>query len=428
MVIRRLQFTIVTGLFCLIIHSLVYANPLPTFNSSEHQDIGDKIILTDIYNTPHLTADYPLTLSNGAKITFGTEMALAGDFFAIPDAPISFGGNSTEQEKRFMNTYATLAEATNAPYRIYQLADIFAKEKEALAEGIKKGRSPHDIYAEIELAEGIEFILVDKENFFDFSSLYLRLLPKSFDHFTSNNEIAFKAGYRIAWNMAKSAHTDLQAGNLAAANDKLKLAYSLLAFACHYLTDRFAAGHMRTPMLALHHQFGLVGSLLAAFQHHEENTLGLEVHDWQGHIWRAYGDAWFFEAVNQVHRQHIQDNLQQLVNSLHALATGKEEIHLTPENISGILMFPTENNYFPLFKEENNKILRRKDLTNPYSSEYVENWHPFWTLLALTFKKNTVAPQNIQQELTGAGYHHFSQAIPDNWQFLPRHLIKPGYH
>lgn len=55
-----------------------------------------------------------------------------------------------------------------------------------------------------------------------------------------------------------------------------------LAFACHFLTDYFSAGHIRVPRVELpeHVTPAIVGSLLSGLMHNK-----------QGERWIAYGDG-----------------------------------------------------------------------------------------------------------------------------------------
>ena len=64
-------------------------------------------------------------------------------------------------------------------------------------------------------------------------------------------------------------------------------AIAQLAYGMHFLTDAFAAGHMRTPRRAL----GRSGSLLSGVMHDLENELGLTVQNGFRKRWRAFGDS-----------------------------------------------------------------------------------------------------------------------------------------
>lgn len=55
-----------------------------------------------------------LTLPNGVRLTFGDVIALAGDYYGIPDAPIADPSLSPDQvdagaRQRFKDAYSTLA-------------------------------------------------------------------------------------------------------------------------------------------------------------------------------------------------------------------------------------------------------------------------------------------------------------------------------
>jgi hypothetical protein len=64
-------------------------------------------------------------------------------------------------------------------------------------------------------------------------------------------------------------------------------AIAQLAYGMHFLTDAFAAGHMRTPRRA----FGRSGSLVSGVMHDLENDLGLTVQNGFNQRWRAFGDS-----------------------------------------------------------------------------------------------------------------------------------------
>src|ERR1041385_2729924 len=62
------------------------------FEGGEHTAIGDSVLLhfsaSDRGTPAH---EVKLTLPNGLKLTYGQIVALGGDFYGIPDAPISDG-------------------------------------------------------------------------------------------------------------------------------------------------------------------------------------------------------------------------------------------------------------------------------------------------------------------------------------------------
>ena len=66
------------------------------FESAEHENIGNKVKLRFPAPTLSLScaeqevlgADRPLRLSNGLKFSFGQIIALAGDFYGVPERPV----------------------------------------------------------------------------------------------------------------------------------------------------------------------------------------------------------------------------------------------------------------------------------------------------------------------------------------------------
>ncbi len=73
------------------------------------------------------------------------------------------------------------------------------------------------------------------------------------------------------------------------------------AFADHFLTDLFAAGHVRTPRRALWKTpYTVAGEtgLLTRAAHNEDNRYGLHVSNARGDHWVAFGDGKELDDVN----------------------------------------------------------------------------------------------------------------------------------
>lgn len=391
--------------------SITFAADLPQFDSAEHQAIGDTVNLYDIHGNAILGANYPLTMPNGLKMTYGTIISLAGDYFGVPEEPISLGKDFSEQKQRFLDAYATLAVTPEAVTPATKLMDIIAAEKKALDDGVKAGKAPHDIYNEIDSHEEVEFILFDREK--TLKDLYLPLELHNFDHFAPQNEWAFTVGYKVAQETALQAYGYLQQGNETKAQELLNTAYAELGFASHFITDRYATGHMRVPRVELQNAFGIVGGLLASHQHGEESGLGLNVTNVNGETWHAYGDAWYFEDVNKTHRTRIHDYMQSMVESIYDTATGRPSV-FNINDLKSVLVTPTADNYYPMFKVVNGDILRRKDLTDPTKGEYLQpnQWNALYTLISLMWPKKGFVPVEIQNELTGKQCHDQHAQLP----------------
>ena len=102
---------------------------------------------------------------------------------------------------------------------------------------------------------------------------FLRLAYANAEHFTPHN-----------WAKYCRAHAQAL---LLALDRRFDAALMANAFADHFLTDAFAAGHMRTPREP---SDGATEGLHARVMHNEENTQGLWVRNGQGLVWHAFGD------------------------------------------------------------------------------------------------------------------------------------------
>ena len=79
-------------------------------------------------------------------------------------------------------------------------------------------------------------------------------------------------------------------------------ALAMNAFADHYLTDLFAAGHLRVPRRALKDMVktGDTGAAaIAKYQHDEDNAWGLFVRNGRGDRWQSLGDAHLMTPAGQ---------------------------------------------------------------------------------------------------------------------------------
>lgn len=120
---------------------------------------------------------------------------------------------------------------------------------------------------------------------------------------------AYSAGHIAALQQALVAHKSQNQSDL-------EQAYFLEAFAQHYLTDLFAAGHQRTPRRVLHRNFWgdipenpeipdlYPADLCAQKMHNEDNANGLWVNNRLGESWASYGDKQLFTAKGAESLRH----------------------------------------------------------------------------------------------------------------------------
>ena len=242
----------------------------------EHEEIGE---ITDL----HMNELRVLTLPNGVTIKFEEIIALAGDFYGLPKQPIIDPFRQEDQEdsgchRRFTDAYNTLARAPKQEVQsdLDKLLNTLKKECE---EGESVDAKTWD-----EITGGKWFFGLPVKQ-----GRMLQLAENNHDHFLPYAEDAYLAGHLLAINKAREAGKYLKAREacsryrgegerffhdaprldafvgdhlgddanvdvLAHKHRKededehkrlLHEAFSLDAFACHFLTDSFVSGHIR---------------------------------------------------------------------------------------------------------------------------------------------------------------------------------------
>ena len=188
---------------------------------------------------------YEVQLSTGLRITVGEIVALAGDFFGIADRPISFAdpedekGSTDRFEDAYMTPFSDDPEIGNIISNVVNHVRAEAEEQHSHFElGVRCRKLPMQ-----GLLGNIQYGLERREegSFKGFwHSPYFDLALKNFDHFGQEARRTFLTGHKIAIKKAQEAGSQ---HNLGA----LKIAFLQEMFACHFLTDLFASGHIRTP-------------------------------------------------------------------------------------------------------------------------------------------------------------------------------------
>lgn len=221
------------------------------FEASEHTLAGDEVILHEVTSR--------LELENGLQMSFG-ELVAMGDF------------------------YEAFASLASKPESVQEAQNIVA----AIRENIAMGRPPDDMLEDAAIDRAQKWSCLtgggcNRLTWWSYPGRYVLLAKKNYDHFGKNALIAYVAGHKTALDEAVLAGKNK---NLS----QLMQAYARDAFACHFLTDSFSSGHIRTPRVELPNNVtpAGVGSLLAGMMHNEENKYGLHVHNQQGDKWVAY--------------------------------------------------------------------------------------------------------------------------------------------
>ena len=210
-------------------------NPILPFEYQEHCSLGNALHLKghDTHSFGPSAKFNALKLDNGLELTYGEINGLAGDFFGT-EQPISDGGNVEEQKRRFYEAYKTLAEWVLKDTKAHELLEVLQTEAKAVDEAIRKGEDPSTADAKL-------WPLITNAKFTIITTLrsgpgYVKLASLNVDHFGLDARTAYNAGHLRALEEAAR-------GEIA----NLRRAYTMNAFADHFLQDSFASGHLRTP-------------------------------------------------------------------------------------------------------------------------------------------------------------------------------------
>jgi hypothetical protein len=381
----------------------VFANNTPPlgFQSPEHVTIGENVMLQFPDKLP--ANGVSLHLQNGLTLTYGEIVALGGDFYGVVDAPIALGKTSAEQQQRFVNAFATLATDTKAVAESAKLLALIKSEAKDIQQGIDQGENPTAVYARVNPDYNVEWNCITgglcatdvpgvpkdvlRKIYVLKQGRYLQLADTDFDHFNVQAWQAYNAGHSAALETAITAHGDNN--NVAI----LEKAYAMNAFACHYLTDAFAPGHMRTPRLELYYTVfpATVGSILAGSMHIEDNKQGLVISNRRGDTWKAYGDSYYADERNQKNRALLQEAMQTSADEIYATFTSgqlptEDKVHDLIPDLEKLSRPDAQHvNLSPMFYWDKDKkiVFRRSSLTDLHNYTWTAYWIGWETLLEL---------------------------------------------
>lgn len=360
--------------------------PKLRFEGAEHTAIGDNTRLRFIESAePVLAQNVPLHLPNGLALTYGQVLALGGDFYGIVDRPINEGSTPADRLQRFTAAFDSLAALTASKTEATQILAIMQKEIDAVKQAIKDGKQPHEAYDALGDTLSEEWNKITGGGSF-VSALfplgrYLKLAANNADHFGEWARQAYIAGHTAALQTAAAAH---------ASQDELRLerAYAMNAFADHYLTDLFSSGHLRVPrkVMAAAVTPSDLGSLITRFMHDEDSKFGLKVRNGHGEQWRAFGDKRYFDATDADNRNQVTLAVQDSADEVYAAYSSGN----VPTTFNALQRLPDltavldpANNFSPLFRLQDNKVLRRKDVNNLNDTATVDDWWGWSTYLLL---------------------------------------------
>jgi hypothetical protein len=304
------------------------------FGSYEHQlcaktvgrDDSGAVVVPELSTEPK---DRDTTgLPVGAhKLHFGDIIALAGDYYAYPDAKAAEDLAWAWPELRAITGWLS-----GRDYRTPPLRDAEASEPKDILGIIDLDKdSNHGVFG--------EFCLLTKDSIKGEypARRYLALASQNFCHFGSQPPDGKPDDERnTALKLYRAYHERAldEAREAKKAKDRKALlrAFVVDAFGCHFLTDLFASGHMRVPRRELGSKYGiLLGALHKAHaMHAEDNQLGLWVaargtlDQPQRTIWRAYGDGLLRTDPAMVHREKVTEAVRRSAAEVYAAWEGHE--------------------------------------------------------------------------------------------------------
>jgi hypothetical protein len=393
----------------LVVSSISFASnntPILKYASGEHAAAGDKVKLQFTADQPG-QAGHALALPNGLNVTYG-QLVTLGDFYGVVGQPISSGTTESERRTRFVGAFNSFATSAAAVTELPNVLSVVQAEQKIVNEGMQRGEKPEDIYDKIAADYDRQWNCVtgggcSTNTWWMFPGRYLKLAKQDFDHFGNNALQSYRTGHQLAIETAIAAH---QTNDLK----KLELAYEMNGFACHFLSDRFSSGHMRTTRseLPANVKPKVVGSLLAVYMHKEENLYGLHVHNLRGERWIAHGDHYYYDAMNDMNRDKLNDALQSSADEI--FKAYQQGVDPKDDSVSNILPIPDETNntgqidIAPLFYWDNttNTLYRRTDLSNVNDRHWTAKWQG-WTTLALLVAVDGL-PSEAQAQLVSEGY------------------------
>ncbi|KAH9847517.1 fungal fucose-specific lectin-domain-containing protein [Lenzites betulinus] len=250
---------------------------------AQHSYIGDAIELTLEGGRKVVAFDHKFTLANGLSVTYGQINALAGDFYGTRQ-PISDGATMQEQKERFLAAYSTLANAgPRLPKEAYDILAVLQAEIDAVNDALERVEDPSVVYSMLpDVSPELQRLTIGRPQEVP---TYLELATINWDHFGADAWRAYDAGHALALDMATSGD--------------LEKAYTMNAFADHFLEDCFSSGHLRTPRRSMHDPtFSPDLCAKASYMHDEDCAIGLAVRNRRGESWTCFGDRNALDTAN----------------------------------------------------------------------------------------------------------------------------------
>ncbi|WP_422417228.1 phospholipase [Pseudomonas sp. GZD-222] len=407
--------------------------PVLRFEGGEHIAIGDTTLLRFSTDSASIEAwKVALHLPNGLALSYGQIVALGGDFYGIPEQPIADGASAQERVERFIAAFDSLAVLPASRDEASKILAIMQREIAAANQALKDGRQPHEAYDQLGDSLSEEWNKITGGGSFVSPMFplgrYLKLAAGNWDHFGEWALLAYIAGHTAALRQAVKAKASDDAG-------QLELAYAMNAFADHFLTDLFSAGHVRVPRKAIKDNVtpADLGSLISRFMHDEDSKYGLVLRNAQGDTWRGYGDKRYFDTIDVANRKQISkavqasaDEVFQAYNSGALPAPDSYGALRIAADLQAAVESQAAGNFAPLFALRNGKLMRRADVNNLNDQTQIDNWWGWSTYLLLKDYTPNKPNGYLEAPVAAPGIHSdgWQTQVPSPPNWLPGHAVR----
>ena len=329
---------------------------------------------------------------NGLQLTYGQIVALGGDFYADPANPVSSQAGFAAQQAQMKKNVDSLFVLPTSNAEANSILEVMKKEVLASQAMVLRGLPPSLVYSTDYW--DLQYNGITGGSYVSFKlgqGRYLLIAATNWDHFGKDALTSYAAAHAVAMQMANNARN---------AND-LQQAYAVNAFADHYLTDLFAAGHLRTPRRQMWLKTGFSGNVplsdsnydsiasgksgvIARSMHDEDNLNGLWVINTGIDLpdqWLCFGDGHYRDAGNAANAALVQKAVATSIQEVYAAFDGGVVVD-DPSKYKALKLVPTQNsfdsryntyagfNYSPMLIARDSDVLRRDDLTDLRDSTY----------------------------------------------------------
>ena len=370
-------------------------------------------------------------LPNGLSLTYGQIVALGGDFYGIPDKPISDGSHTGRPHRPLHRSLQFAGDYERRRHRGAEILAVMQTEIDAVNKALKEGKPASEAY------KALGDTLSEKWNkITGGGSLFRRgtrwaatcSSPPSTGTISASTRCSpirpgMRRRSRKPWRR-RACQPNQQ-------RQALSWAYAMDAFACHFLSDLFSGGHIRTPRKELYDTVtpSDLGSLLTRIMHDEDSHWGLNVTNTTSNAWRAYGDKRYFDTVDLANKTlvdvAVQDSVDEVFNAFNTGTVPQPANYLALSRIADFTAAQKSSgaqaagNISPLFAWTGSTTIRRNDVANLNDYSWTSNWWG-WSTYALLRNYTPNTPTGYLQPPAGSpavspnGWQS-TQSAPPNW-------------